>query len=268
MSEELPNKEELLTLIDGEAEESTLAVDTEGEEGESEEYSEIELEAMQHGWKPEGVEGKRNLSAEEFMDRQKLYDDLRVVKKQNKRLQESFEALQKHQEHLLKMEREKVLKELKQQKREALENEEYDKVVEIDDQIMEASKEEEVAAPQPNVVFEEWVERNSWYNDDPEMREYADTIGKGWYINNPTKTPEEVYAYVEKQTKKHFRDKFEKSSKEGSPVEGAAKGRKKSTSTKYSERDLPEEAREIMRTLIRAGATTKEKYLKEYFAIV
>lgn len=33
------------------------------------EYSEIELEAIEHGWNPEGVEGKRNLSAEEFLDR-------------------------------------------------------------------------------------------------------------------------------------------------------------------------------------------------------
>ena len=31
------------------------------------EYTEIEQEAMGFGWNPEGVEGKKNLTAEEFV---------------------------------------------------------------------------------------------------------------------------------------------------------------------------------------------------------
>jgi len=61
------------------------------------ELTEVEQEAMQHGWTPEGVEGKRNLSAEEFMDRQPLYDDIRSLKKQTRKQQEAIDAMRQMQ---------------------------------------------------------------------------------------------------------------------------------------------------------------------------
>lgn len=75
--------------------------DYEGEEEqeveqEEQQYSDIEVKAIEMGWNPEGVEGKRNLSAEEFVDRKELYDSIHSLKKQNKRLEEGYEALRKH----------------------------------------------------------------------------------------------------------------------------------------------------------------------------
>ena len=97
------------------------------------------------------------------------------------------------------------------------------------------------------------------------MKNYADTIGAGYAQQNPNAPLEELYSYVSSETKKRFPDKFGNPNRgRSSPVEGAAKGRQ-STSKKYSAKDLPEDARQIMRTLVRAGMDEQE-YLKQYFA--
>lgn len=239
------------------------------------EYSEIEQEAMKRGWRPEGVEGKRKLTAEEFLDRQPLYDEINHLKKDVKSVQKAFEALKKHHERVKEAERKKVIEELKLQKRLALEADDFDKVIEIDDRIMEANTQKEedelpdIAAPTTNEVFENWVSDNRWYHTDKELRTRADIIGEIYFRNNPESTLEDVYSYVEKSIKKEFPDKFGSTTRKPAvaSVDSGSRRTAKSTTTtkKYSAKDLPEDAFQIMKTLVRAGAVTEEKYLAEYF---
>lgn len=98
----IPSKEELLGI---KSEDEDL-VDIVPDEDPSE-YSEIELNAIEKGWNPEGVEGKKNLSAEEFLDRQSLYDDLHSLKRQNKRLATDIENINKYQKSIREDERKK-----------------------------------------------------------------------------------------------------------------------------------------------------------------
>ena len=240
-----------------------IELDLNEPEQEAVEPTDIEKEAMEHGWTAEGVEGKRNLSAEEFMDRQPLYDDLKAQKKQIKRLQEGFEAMKQHTSGIAERERAKVIAELKEAKKSALENENYDAVVEIDEQIADTKAQD--PAPKVNETFNAWIDENEWYHQDSEMKNYADTIGAGYAQQNPNKPLTEVYNYVASETKKRFPDKFGNPNRgKPSPVEGASKGRQ-STSKKYSAKDLPEDDRRIMRTLVRAGMDEQE-YLKQYFS--
>lgn len=237
---------------------------------ETPEYNEIEQEAIAHGWNPEGVEGKRNLTAEEFMDRKPLYDDLHSQQRKIKRLEEGMEALKQHNKLIAAKEREKVINELKRAKKLALQEEDFDAVIAIDDKIAETRTEKDADEEKHNYVFETWVENNSWYSQDPEMKEYADMIGHAYYNRNPTKTVEEVYAYVEKETKTRFADKFHSNTSRSkpAPVEGAATGRRggKGRTTKYSVSDLPPEHVDIMKALIRSKVFDNEQdYLKEYF---
>jgi hypothetical protein len=231
----------------------------------SPDISEIEQEALQHGWNPEGVEGKKNLTAEEFMDRKQLYEDLRTIKRRNKRLEEKYDALEKHHKHVSEREREKLLLELKQAKTAALSQDDYAAVVEIDEQLAKAR---ELPTTQDKVdvneAFQEWKNDNNWYNSDSEMTEYADIVGAGYFNKHQNVELEEVYKYVSKEVKKRFPEKFESQRPKNTMVEGATRGRTVSKS-KYSEKDLPEEDRQIMRTLVRSGALTAEQYLKEYF---
>jgi hypothetical protein len=227
------------------------------------EYSEIEQEAIDHGWNPEGVEGKKNLSAEEFMDRKPLYDELHSTKKQIRKLQDGMEAMKTMQEGIRAREREKTIRELQQQKKVALESENYDAVLQIDDAIAQERTAE--AEPVSNVAFETWVDENEWYHQDQDMKKYADMIGAGYYQQNPKVPMSEVYEYVTSEVKKRYQDKFENTHRQRpNPVEGAGKGRT-NTSKKHSVRDLPEEDRQIMKTIIRTGTMTEEEYLKDYF---
>ena len=247
----LPNEEEVID-----------AQDTTGEES-NEDYSEIEQEAMQHGWRPEGVEGKRNLSAEEFMDRKELYSDLSALKKRLRRQEEKYSALEKHYNHVSEIERQKVLAELKAKKAQALEDQDYDAVVEIDEAITEQKQKPAESKDTHNEIFDEWVKDNDWYNSDPDMRAYADMVGRGYY--QPGMNYEDVYSFVAKEVKSRFADKFMSPKDKPTMVQGSSKGRSSPRSTKHTVRDLPDEAKQVMRTLVRAGAMTEEKYLKDYF---
>lgn len=232
---------------------------------EIEQISEIEQQAIEHGWNPDGVEGKRNLSAEEFMDRQVLYDDIRSLKKSNRKLQEGIEAMNKMQEGIRQREREKTIRELQAQKKFALENENYDAVVEIDDAIA-VERAEATAAPKSNIEFENWVDNNEWYSQDPELKSWADTFGTGYASNHPDKPASEVYEVVTKEVKKRFPEKFgDKVSNQPPAVEGAQRGRSARSGKRYSAADLPEEDRAIMKTILRTGTMTQEEYLKQYF---
>lgn len=237
----------------------------EQEQEKTPEYTEIEVEAMEHGWNPEGVEGRRNLTAEEFMDRKPLYDELKSMRKTVKRVRDDFETLKEYHSKQEEKVRERVIAELKAQKATALENDDFEAVVEIDDRLAEA-KASKVETKTSNVIFEEWVEDNSWYNQDAEMREYADTIGNGYAARNPGKSLDDVYEYVSKTVKKTFPEKFENPKrKQPDMVEGVSKSRGTKTA-KYSVKDLPEDDYKIMKTLLRTGVfDSEEEYLKEYF---
>jgi hypothetical protein len=194
-----------------------------------------------------------------------LYDDIHSLKKKARKQEEAIEAMKKMQEGIRIREREKTINELKQQKKLALEQENYDAVIQIDDKIAE-----EQAAPTeqaPNLAFESWVEENPWYHQDSEMKDYADMLGEGYYNRNPSKNVEDVYRYVGEEVRKRFPDKFRNTARDNpNPVEGANNGRRgKSASSNYSVRDLPENDRQIMRTIVRSGAMTEAEYLKEYF---
>ena len=244
-----------------------LNVETE-EEHTVEEPTEIEVEAATHGWKKEGAEGKRTLSAEEFMDRQPLYDELRSTKKQIKKLQEGVDALKSHQSTIRKDERVKVIRELQQAKKQAMEDENYDAVIQIDDKIAEhrAEAQADVLEPATNQAFESWEGQNSWYNQDTEMREYADMIGNGYASQHPNIDLSAVYEVVSKEVKKRFPLKFENpASATSSPVEEVRRGSR--TSAKFRKSDLPDQDRQIMNSIVRAGGITEEQYLKEYAEI-
>lgn len=243
--------------------EPEIKLDIESVEPEAPDYSEVEIEAMEHGWNPEGVEGKRNLSAEEFMDRKPLYDEIHSTKKQIKRLQEGMDLLKAHHERVAELERAKALDYLKNQKKIALENEDFDAVLDIDDKIAEQKAAPNAAAPASNSAFEEWVEENTWYNQDSELKEYADMIGNGYAASHPKKPLTDIYEYVSKEVKSRFPEKFGNTARHApSPVEGGSKRR--TTSRKLSARDLPEDDYRIMKTIVRAGGITEEQYLKEY----
>jgi len=264
---EVPTKEELQEALESDNTES------EGGSGEEEapEVSEVEQKAIDMGWNPEGVEGKKNLTPEEFVDRKALYDDLHSLKRQNKQLRGDIDNINKYQEDIRADERKKVVEELKTQKREALDDGDHERVVEIDEKLndeRDKAKEEKVT-PKTNEDFDVWVTNNPWYQDDKELREEADIYGEVYWTKNPTKTRDEVYKAVATHIKRSFKDKFGNSNRDKPAAVEPSKGtpRGKGKKAKHTVKDLPSEARSVMRTILRTTKMTEEAYVKQYFAM-
>jgi len=234
-------------------------------------YTDIENKAAEMGWSPEGVAGKRNLSAEEFVDRQGLYDDIKSLKKSNKQLRDGVAAMTEMQDGIRKRERDKTIKELTAEKREALEDENYDRVIKIDEDLAEVRKEAE--APATNHAWDGWVEDNPWYRSNTEMQQFADMTGAGINAMHEGKMPmNEVYDLVRKQVEARFPEEFDTSNanrRRQSAVEGAGQGRQGSGGggkpTRYTAADLPEGDRENMAMVRRATGMSEQDYLKSYF---
>jgi len=245
---------------------------------EAPQYTEAEEEAIRKGWNPEGVEGKRNLSAQEFLDREEFYSQIHSLKRENKKLSEDIKNLSTYQKRVRADERKRVMSELKAAKKLALEAEDYDKVVEIDDEILKAREEVDdtptptdttVIQEEANRAFQEWLPNNKWYSTDREMREYADRIGAGLFQEDPNRSPSDLFTAVEREVKARYKEKFAPASAKprASAVEGSSRGKPKNSST-LSEKNLSEEERSIMKTVLRTTpGMTKEEYLKELTAL-
>jgi len=265
--EAVPTKDEMTELLN----EDAVSEEVVGEVSEeTSEYSEAEQQAMEKGWSPEGVEGKLNLSAEEFLDRQSLYDDIHSLKRQNKTLKGDIDNINKYQQDIRADERKKVVAELKTQKKEALDDGDHDREIEIDEQLADerdkAKTEKEVSAT--NEDFEDWVTDNSWYQDDTELRSEADVYGEVYWTKNPEKSREEVYTAVTKYIKRSFKEKFENTnrSKPAAVEANTSSARKGKGKAKHTVKDLDAEAKSVMRTIVRTSDMTEEQFVKEYFA--
>jgi len=267
--------EEKQEIVKQEVPETSVESQVEGRE-----YSEVEQEAIAQGWNPDGVEGKRTLSAEEFLDRKPLYDRLHKQEKKIKDLDKAISAIQTHEKMVRERMHKDHLEELKAAKKEAFERMDFDSLERIEGQI-ETAKEEfktsikEVQAPEISAsevvqkIVENWASKNSWYEKDPALKKFADAQGILYRQENPNATPDEFLNYIESATKEVFPEKFKNMNRERpAAVEGSVSGaRRNPTSAKQrTAKDLPEEAVSVMKTLIRAGAFKSEQdYVNDYF---
>lgn len=247
-----------------------------GEElGEEEQYSQVEQEAINMGWNPEGVEGKRNISAEEFVERKSLFDRIHKLEKQTKTSDKVIDALKKYNEQISEKAYERAIADLKQQKFQALEEGDNARVLELDDEIEKARAEKpkaiieeeetvEVYSPDEwNDGFSQFVEKNVWYGRRPDMTKEADAIGVAYKEQNPEVSPEELFLYVQGEIKTKYNSFFEETPRTSKVDRGERKSA--STKTKKTIKDVPEEDRDIALTLIRTGTISEEEYIKSYF---
>jgi regulator of replication initiation timing len=258
-----------------EAENQEGLEDGEGEGEGGEEPTEIEQQAMDQGWNPEGVEGKRNISAEEFVERSSLFDRIHKLEKQTKSNDKVIDALKKYNETISEKAYDRAIQDLKQQKFQALEDGDNARVLELDDQIEKtrAEKPQEIkpetteaySTDEWNTGYEGFADKNVWYGRRADMTKAADRIGLQHKQSNPDVSPEELFTYVQGEIKSQYKNFFEEPSK---PTKVGTGGRRTAaTANKKTIKDVPEEDREVALTLIRTGTISEEDYIKSYFSV-
>lgn len=260
------------------AEKDTELDNEELDNEEEEEYSEVEQEAMKLGWDPnfEGNEHKRAISAEEFVDRQRLYDDLRKRGKENQRLQKAVEELRQSHQVIAGQAYKRAKRELENEKRTAYEEGDTTRALEIDKEMRELDEDQKKveSGSESNeatqAAFDSFREENPWYDKDPELRGYADMIGTGIVNMNPERAqndPESFFEEVAAQVRGRFPEKFEtgggRKKRAGNSVEGDKPGGK--AGKKRSIKDLPEEAREVAKRVVETGVMTEAEYVADYY---
>lgn len=229
----------------------------------------VEDIAREQGWRPkEEYDGDPTkwVSAETFVAKGELIAKIESLGRKLKDTEKTMQMFKEHHAKVKETEFKNAVAFLKQQKKEAYEQGDVDKIMELDDKLAEvretqkrqAEVVQEASATNPD--FEQWVSENDWYNKDSEMRSDADMVGAAYKRNNPAKGPQEILDYVTKKIKQMHPDKFQNQNRNRpSAVEG-------STGRQAVSRDtflLTEEEKKVMNTFIRQGIMTKDEYVAE-----
>lgn len=282
-----PTKEELLQAIDNQEEEVGQVADETPQEVE---LSEVEQEASHMGWTPKedwikaGHDPKEWRPADVWLDRGRFFSTINSLKNElqvtKQQVGEAYQLGRKMAEAALQDE----LRELRQEKKDALAMGDLVKADEIQEQIdlTKEKKEREIPPPVPRNFapppeFELFVQRNPWYNSNKVLRYTADAIGAEYMQTHKGATPADLYFFVE-NTMRQEMEKITGSKVPGQPKEkiapmveegGVNRGGSKQAggggSLSSIKSGMNEFERSIMRNIIASTPNmTEEKYLKEY----
>ncbi len=236
-----------------------------------------EEEAQKIGWRPEsdwkGESGKWK-DAKTFVEHgenyvpflrkevKELKADLEMTIKLNKQAaseaeKRGFDAATKSYE--------KELKSLKEKQVEAVEAGDVDEYKKVESKITDLKKPEE--KPEINPVFEEWKDKNEWYQSDEKMARFANFIGNE--IASEGLQPDAFYAKVTSQVKETFPEKFENSNRKKVDMVGGG-GQTPPKGGKKTFADLPDAAKRNFNSLSRrfeglGQKANKEDFVKIYF---
>lgn len=240
------------------------------QEEEAHEYTPLEQEAMDQGWRPkEDFQGEpdRFIDAAEFIRRGELFAKIEHQNKELKQVRTALEQLKQHHAKVEKSTYDRAIKDLQQQRKTALAegdvelfdklDNDVDELKEARDQFVEQAK-NTPATPEVNPEFAQWVSKNPWYEKDVAMAGAADRIGI--QLARQGIPPMEVLKQVEAKIKEEFPHKFSNPNRtKPSAVETpVVRG------TPNKSRFVPsEEEKRIGMNFVRAGAFAK---IEDYYA--
>jgi hypothetical protein len=301
--DEGPSAEELLLQAranDFEEPESNNEDDNEEVvDGPSAEEVEIQSEASKMGWVPKDKydgDPKRWVDAGEFVRRQELFDKIHSQSKELTKMRKQMEAITKKVTDWSESQYLTELARLRAKRKAAMDaediqsaddtNEEIAKLQVAHDSIQEdvedqADGNQDVQAHAKEVA-DKWVSNNTWFNEEPELREMADAFAAA-FSNNPAnqdKTVEDLFSFVDKKMKKHVTswEKAQSNSDDDSEEEKpekevkmskvasapkASRGARKAT-PKYSRHDLdPTQLSVLVNFILPNKIMTEEQYIQD-----
>jgi hypothetical protein len=255
-----------------------IEVTEDNQEQEAPQVSAAEEKALSSGWMPEedwieaGNDPDDWVDAKTFNRNGEFMSRIHKQRREIDELKTSINELKRLQGRVAEQERKKVIDELKRAKAIALEQEDYDTVVDIDERMDEVKHQNQQPAGTPpgpdpifTAAFNDWVEKNPWYTTDPVMQKYADKYGIDLAATGMSY--KEVFAEVSEHVKEKFSHKFKNPAREKSSVDGGNRTGTppRAQKQKYTFKDLPEEAQKAASHLARTGVMSKDDYVKDYF---
>lgn len=244
-------------------------------DSQEQEFNEVEQRAVEMGWRPkdewEGDPAKWR-SAELFVELQPFYEKIESLSKQNKNHKKQMEQVAKDMMVIKDQAYQKALAELRSERQTALEEGDFARATVLEDK-MDLVKEERQQTKQAMtqavedkqeeaVAFVEWKTRNTWYNRDEDLKDWADA--RGIRLHQSGMSPDEVLGQLEKEVRTRFPEKFTNPNRnKPGAVESGNRGSARAEKVSMT----PEEKR-IMDTIIRSTGMSEADYLKEYKSVL
>jgi hypothetical protein len=252
------------------------------------EINAVEQEARQFGWVPEeDFKGNKDewRSAEDFLkrgreingflrkDMEKLNSKLAQKDAELAEIKATIEEFKKYHNETESRAYKRAIDDLKQQKIEAIQSGDGERVVEIDEQIDQYKEAQrtstvktEPAKKQEPVLneFDEWVLDNKWFVTNQEAKYLAELYGKELTVRNPEIKGRAFLDAVSKKVKEEHPDLFENPARSSGAVSTSSDGRKPGGKSKRSYNDLPPEAKAACDRFVKEGLLTQDKYVSEY----
>ena len=244
--------------------------------------TEKEQKAMDLGWRPKDeYEGeKRWVDAEEFLERQELYDGIHKANRKAKKLEKVVETLLVHNKKIEEVAVQKALDALKQEKKDAAKDNDIERVVILDEKIEKIKETSKVSKPVEDPiqdVLDEFKEKNPWFDPDSsdydeDMETYAHGVGTKLERAHEDWSHEKLLTEVAKQTKKAFEHKLQNNNRRA-PNKVSTKTATDTTTPKEKKityDDLTPEAKSMYKVLVKNdktnphGVMSAEEYLADY----
>lgn len=230
----------------------------------------IEAQAREMGWLPKEEYAKDSdkdvskwVSADIFVARAPLFEKIEDQNKRLKSYEKTLNDLKKFQASIAEREYKRALDDLKARKKEALSDHDLVAADEINEEILNLSKQAPAATPAVPPEFTEWSERNAWYNEDEDLRDFADAKGNKLAAAGGLSSSE-ILAKVEEAVKRAFPDKFKKSNPnraKAPSVESESATAPLSSSDKGFR--LTEDEERVARNFERNKVMTRAEYIAE-----
>lgn len=243
------------------------------------EYNPVEEQARDQGWVSKDewtADGKSESDwrpAKEFVERGEIFKSLHQVKRELRNEKAAREALQKHHNYVYEKAYQEAYSKLKLERRQALKDDNLEKVADVETEMEQLAakrgqelqvlniQQQAANAQAVHPEFQEWVDRNTWYATDADMREFAEAVGMIHLQKNPTVSPTDVLKHVEAKVRKQYSEKF--GTRKSAPNAVAGVDRTSQRKSSGTDMVLDEMEESIMKTLVANGDMTKEQYITE-----
>ena len=238
-------------------------------------------EAKRQGWVPQDeYDGptEKWVDAETFVKKGKeinalLRKDNEFLKREVAEMKSTMMEFKKFSADNEKRAYERALSDLREQKKQAVNQGDGDRLVEVDDAIEElkvqrAKEAQQAKAPSNQIdpSFVEWNDDNKWFGKDAELTEEANMIGETIKRRQPTLIGREFLDEVTKRVKKMYPEKFTNTNRDKpSPVEGTTSNKSSAKTGKYSFSDLPPEAKSACLKFEKQKLLSREEYVRDFF---
>jgi hypothetical protein len=264
----LPTKDELL----GEQESQTEQVVVP-------ELSPEEERATESGWVPKDQwkgDPEAWRPAKEFNERGELFNRIKQQSKDIGELRQAMNFLTNQQRKQYFQGFNDAIVQLKARRDTALEEgdlvaaQRFNDKIDEHKEVLREQKQQAVATPpaqaQPTQTFFSWADKNQWYTKDRKMTHFADAVGLTFKEENPEATESDMLRHVSQEIKERFPEKFQQARGAPSPDGEGRGGQGKQSKSSYSsvESSMPEDHRQMMKTIMKATGMSKEEYLKSY----